>query len=185
VVQLDKKTKYILVGLFSTFIAIAFLLVVYVMPSRARAYAVPTIESCNQVGDQVDSFELGETVHVTGSNYSQSTTCNVSIVVDVENWTEGMAIPERVPSSATTVASDMNGDVTPTAIWTTQTVGKFDIVVDVNGNGLYDPGIDALDDNDIEVTAGFSVMPELSSSLLLALFMIATLLMIAVSKRVR
>jgi hypothetical protein len=145
-------------------------------------YAAPTIESCNQVGYLKDSFELGETVHVIGSNYSQSTTYNVYIVVDVETWTDGMAIPERVPGAGVTVASYMNGDLVLTALWTTQTVGKFDIVVDVNGNGQYDPGIDALDDGDIEVTAGFSVIPELSSSLILTLFMIATLLMIAVPK---
>jgi hypothetical protein len=145
-------------------------------------YTAPTIESCNQVGDQKDYFELGETVHVTGGNYSPSTTYNFYIVVDVETWTDGMAIPERVPGSFVTVSSNMNGDIAPTAEWTTQTVGKFDIVVDVNGNGQYDPGIDALDDNDIEVTAGFSVIPELSSSLILTLFMIATLLMIAVPK---
>jgi len=37
---------------------------------------------------------------------------------------------------------------------------KYDIVVDVNHNGLYDAGIDALDDNEIQVTAGFFVIPE-------------------------
>ncbi len=33
--------------------------------------------------------------------------------------------------------------------------GRYDIVVDVNSNGLYDHGVDALDDDEIEMTAGF------------------------------
>jgi hypothetical protein len=39
--------------------------------------------------------------------------------------------------------------------------GKYDIIVDVNMNGRYDQGVDAIDDNDIKVTAGFFVIPEI------------------------
>lgn len=120
---------------------------------------------------------------MTGANFSASKTYNFYIVVDQETWADGMAIPERVPGTVIIVSSNNNGDIASTAVWTgPQTVGKYDIVVDVNGNGQYDPGIDAVDDSDIEVTAGFSVIPELSPSLILPLFMIATLLTIAVPK---
>ena len=40
-------------------------------------------------------------------------------------------------------------------------MGKYDILVDVDDNGEYNEGIDALDSGDVEVTAGF-VVPELS-----------------------
>jgi hypothetical protein len=46
----------------------------------------------------------------------------------------------------------------------------------VNGNGRYDVGIDALDDGDVEITAGFYVVPEFSAILILPLFALATLL---------
>ena len=135
------------------------------------------VESCNQAGDQKDLFDLGEAVYVTGGNYSSSTTYNFYIVVDEETWSDGMTIPERVPDTATTISSNIDGDIPPTAVWSNpQTVGKYDIVVDVNGNDQYDAGIDALDDNDIEVTGGFFVIPEFLSFIILPLFMTATLL---------
>ncbi len=73
------------------------------------------------------------------------------------------------------ISSDEDGNILPVVVWSDpSTVGLFDMIVDVNGNGLYDEGIDALDDNDVEVTAGF-VVPEFSSFiLLLLLFSIAT-----------
>ena len=55
------------------------------------------------------------------------------------------------------------------------------MVVDVNGNGLHDVGIDALDDGDVKAIAGLSVIPELSS--ILPLFIIATLLSAIILKR--
>ncbi len=141
------------------------------------------IESCDPAGDQKDLFDLGEIVYVTGGNYSPSTTYNFSIVVDVETWSDGMAIPERVPGTATTISSNIDGNIPPTAVWSDpQTVGKYDIVVDVNGNGQYDAGIDVLDDNDVEVTAGFSVIPEFPSFIIPQLFMMAALLAVAVHK---
>lgn len=38
--------------------------------------------------------------------------------------------------------------------------GKYDIVVDVNGNGKYDSGIDAIDSDDVQISGGFLVIPE-------------------------
>jgi hypothetical protein len=72
-----------------------------------------------------------------------------------------MTIPNRISGTATTVSSDAWGDVPATNVWTGPLVpGKYDVVVDVNGNGRYDASIDALDDSDIEVTGGFLVVPE-------------------------
>jgi len=134
-----------------------------------------TIESCNLVGDQKDYFELGETVFVRGSGFSPSTVYGFYIVVEEEIWTDGMPIPERVPGTEPSILSNADGDIDPTDMWhDPQVIGNYDIVVDVNSNGHYDAGIDALDDYDVEVTAGFSVIPELSS--ILPLFMIATLI---------
>jgi len=62
------------------------------------------------------------------------------------------------------------------------TTGKYDIVIDVNRNGHYDEGIDALDDHDIEVTAGFFI-PEFPSFLILLLFLMTTLLAVIVYRR--
>jgi len=88
-------------------------------------------------------------------------------VSDVATWNDGMAVPARVPDTADIVSSDVLGNIPATAIWSDpQTIGEYDIVVDVNGNGLYDVNVDVLDDNDTMVTAGF-IIPEFSAVMLL------------------
>jgi hypothetical protein len=63
-----------------------------------------------------------------------------------------------------------NGMIAPTLTWAAPLVpGKYDIVVDVNNNTQYDVGIDTLDDNDIEVTAGFFVIPEVAIGSVMAI----------------
>jgi hypothetical protein len=85
------------------------------------------------------------------------------------------------------VSSDSEGNIPPTPVWSDPlTPGKYDIVVDVNGNGVYDEGIDALDDNDIEVTAGFFVIPEYGIGTILGLVgCFAALAVSRISKRKR
>jgi hypothetical protein len=136
----------------------------------------PAIESCGITGEKKDSFDLGAAIYVNGSHYSPSTIFDLYIVNDVETWTNGIPIPPRVSSTASTVSSDSSGNVLPTDAWNNpQTIGKYDILVDVNSNGQYDENIDALDNNDVEVTAGF-VVPEFSSLIDLVMFMTAPLL---------
>jgi len=150
---------------------------IYLYPPRAM------IESCNLIGERKDTFELEETVCVSGGCFSPSTGYSFYIVVDQETWTNGMSIPERVPGTETSISSNADGAISPTIVWhNPQTAGNYDIVVDINKNGQYDAYIDALDDGDIEVTAGLSIIPELSSILLL--FVIATLTVIIYRKRI-
>ena len=145
-------------------------------------FTTPTVESTNSAGDKKDIFELGETVHVTGEGYEPSTTYNVYLVEDVETWNEGMTIPPRVPETATQITSNTEGAIPPTIIWTNpQVVGKYDIIIDVNNNGIYDPEVDALDNNDVEVTAGM-IIPEFSFTLFLTFFVALTLFALFISK---
>ena len=60
--------------------------------------------------------------------------------------------------------------------------GQYDIVIDINNNGYYDEGVDALDNSDIEVTAGVIVIPEFSSTVILSLILVLTLLAGMVSR---
>ena len=144
----------------------------------------PTIESCNQGGGQKDTFEISDTIYVIGDNYPPSSTFDFYIVENVESWTNNMTIPERVPGSSTTISSNADGWIPPIAIWSaTDTVGNYDIIVDINGNGIYETEIDALDDNDIEVTDGFVIIPEISTWIMLLTFIIATLAVISSGKK--
>ena len=127
-----------------------------------------TIESCDSSGVRKDRFNQGETVYVTGSGYPPSQTYDI-YVVDNTTWTNGMTIPDRVSRTVTSVLSNSSGYFPPTQIWDPQlTLGKYDIVVDVNSNGRYDAGVDALDDLDIH-GAGFFVIPEYAVGTILAL----------------
>jgi len=142
-----------------------------------------TIEGCDSNGLEKDTFDLHETVFVNGSGYESSKTYNVYVVGDVA-WTDGMAIPSRVPGTGHEAHSDSSGNIPPTPVWSSPLViGKYDIVVDVNGNGQYNEGIDALDDNDIQATAGTLVIPEFSSFITVSLFLLATLLAVTIYKR--
>ncbi len=121
----------------------------------------PTIESCDSTGAEVDTFNPSETVYVTGENYGSSASYAIYVVEDVATWVEGMSIPARVAGTTSTVTSNGAGIVGPAAVWSAPLMpGKYDIVVDVNGNGKYDSGIDALDSGDVQITGGFLVIPE-------------------------
>lgn len=129
-----------------------------------------TIESCDATGAKQDTFLPGENVYVVGSGYSPSTTYDIYVVNDVTTWTNGMPIPPRVIGTEATVTSDVAGNIPVSLAWGAPLkIGKYDIVVDVNGNGVYDEDVDALDDSDIQVTAGFNVIPEYSLGTIMGL----------------
>ena len=134
----------------------------------------PNLESSNPDGHRKDAFEIGETIFAYGSNYSPSTTYNIYILEDIASWNNGTTIPTRIPGTATTITSNTEGAIPPTPIWTNpQTTGKYDIIIDVNGNGIYDAGTDAIDNDDIEVTAGLTI-PEISPQFMMAILILVT-----------
>ena len=120
----------------------------------------PTIGSCDGTGAQKDVFNSDETVYVTGTGYAPNQTYNIYVVNDTA-WVDGMTIPARIQGTVTSVSSDSSGNINLTAVWNKPlTPGKYDILVDVNGNGKYDADVDALYNNKIVTTAGFSLIPE-------------------------
>lgn len=144
-----------------------------------------TIESCDSSGAKKDTFGLVEDVYAKGSGYSPSTAYDIYVVEDVATWTDGMAIPSRVSGTVLSVSSDASGDISATLVWSDPlVVGKYDIVVDVDGDGFYNQSRDALDDSDIEVTAGFNVIPEvpLGTIMASAAMIIALVAYVAVPK---
>ena len=120
----------------------------------------PTIGSCDGTGAQKDVFNSDETVYVTGTGYAPNQIYNIYVVNDTA-WVDGMTIPARIQGTVTSVSSDSSGNINLTAVWNKPlTPGKYDILVDVNGNGKYDADVDTLYNNKIVTTAGFSLIPE-------------------------
>jgi hypothetical protein len=128
-------------------------------------------------------FNTNETAYLNGTGYGQQAGADIYIVEDT-TWTDGMTIPARVPGTATVVNSDLSGNIPPTLVWNPPlTVGKYDVCIDVNRNGRYDLGIDALDDSEIQASAGYQVVPEFTALFVLLFFAVATLLMVRAPKR--
>ena len=79
-------------------------------------------------------------------------------MVDDTIWTDGMAIPTRVPGTATSVTTDGIGSIPAgTLIWSSSVIGKYDIVIDVGGDGYYNANTNPLDDMD--VNDGLPLLP--------------------------
>jgi uncharacterized repeat protein (TIGR01451 family) len=130
----------------------------------------PSIESCDSTGVKKDNFNVGDNLYVNGTGFENFTSYSLYVVEDQSIWVDNMTIPTRVLGTATTVYSDADGNIPPTIAWSNPLVpGKYDIVVDVNGNGRYDVNIDALDNNDIMVTAGIFVIPEVTIGSVMAI----------------
>ncbi|MCW4044837.1 MAG: DNRLRE domain-containing protein [Candidatus Bathyarchaeota archaeon] len=132
--------------------------------------AFRSIESCDAEGNEKDIFQLTDDVWATGEGFEASTSYPIYVVSDAA-WTDGMHIPDSVSGTISTVYTEENGVIMrQTPVWNHPlTPGKYDIVIDVNSNGVYDSGIDVLDDNDIQVTAGFFVIPEYAFGALISL----------------
>jgi hypothetical protein len=144
-----------------------------------------TIESCNPDGGRKDLFQLNDTVYVTGNFTVPFTLFEVYVIYDEATWSNGMPIPSRVPGTTTIISSNADGHIPPTEVWSeADVVGAYDVVVDVNANGHYDPEIDALDDSDVEVTAGF-IIPEFPTLIITTLFMLASLAGAAANRSAR
>ena len=138
----------------------------------------PLVESCDQLGAIKNSYDSSDTVYVFGSGYAHTFLCVIYVVEDVV-WTDGMTIPLGA-GTLTTTFSNSTGDFNTVPVYYPPLApGKYDTIVDVNDNGKYDAGIDALDDNDIEITAGL-VIPEFSQLLLALAFVMAISLLSAV-----
>jgi parallel beta-helix repeat protein len=141
----------------------------------AIAMGGPVVESCNSTGTVKESFDLGDSVYVKGEGYSPSATYDL-YVVNATTWSDGMPIPQRVEGTATTIASDTSGNISVTPAWNAPiTLGNYDIVVDVNRDGYYNSSIDALDQSNVQIKAGFQTVPEFSQITILAALMIITM----------
>lgn len=136
----------------------------YLYPASTRPTSA-AIMSCTESREPLDEFMVDTFVFMTGNGFSPSTGFDVYVVEDQESWVDEMVIPARMEGTEARIESNATGDIRPTVVWDPQVVGAFDVVIDVNGNGYYDEDVDALDDADIDETAGFVVLSGDASAL--------------------
>ncbi|MDH5688906.1 MAG: DNRLRE domain-containing protein [Candidatus Bathyarchaeota archaeon] len=150
-------------------------------PELEITYLPATIESCDSGAVTKDEFLPGQDVYAKGTGFVDNT-YDMYVVKDT-TWNDGMAIPERVPGTTETV-SCVSGAFLE-LVWAAPLIpGKYDIVVDVGGNGVYDAGVDPLDDMDVGL-AGFFVVPEYPLGTILGVAMCFAALAVLKSKSLR
>jgi hypothetical protein len=105
-----------------------------------------TLTSVDSSGTQTEEYVVGEAICISGSGFAPSTTYDVYVTDDV-TWTEGLTIPARVTGSVTTVTTDTAGTFTAYPVWPNAQAGVSDIVIDMNGDGIYNAEVDAIDED--------------------------------------
>jgi hypothetical protein len=118
----------------------------------------PTIiTSSDSTGAIKSTFSMGEDIYAKGSGYAAGT-YNVYVVKDT-TWTDGLEIPVTSIVMINSITVGSSGNILNTLVYPSAALGYYDIVVDVNGNGHYDPATDGLCDN-VVASGGFFVVPE-------------------------
>jgi hypothetical protein len=125
-----------------------------------------SLTSCDSSGTQTEVYNIGQAMCLSGTGFAPLTTYNVYVVNHI-TWTDGVAIPARVSGSATTLTTDAIGAFFAYVMWPSAQEGVTDMIVDVNGDGLYNSNIDAKDGNH---PAGTFVAPEYPVGVLGAVF---------------
>jgi hypothetical protein len=127
----------------------------------------PIVGSSDSTGLYANTFNPGVDIYAKGTGYSPG--LYTAYVVRDITWTDGLTI-STTPIVTTTpnVEADAIGNLVATKVFSDATPGYYDIVIDVDYNGIYDPTIDALCDN-ILFTGGFFVVPEYAYGALFAL----------------
>jgi hypothetical protein len=117
----------------------------------------PTLYSSDALGNEKNSFNTTETVYATVQATGQ--TVRLYVVADQTTWTTGDTLTDVSSDGYKELTLNANGTQT-IKLWDPPlAAGNYDIIEDVNCNGQYDQGIDAVD----SVTLiGFTVVPELS-----------------------
>jgi hypothetical protein len=140
-----------------------------------------TIESCDGGGIQKNMYKTNETIYVQGEGFSGSAQYQINLVEDTA-WTIGMTIPTQITGTTQTIFSNIEGKILPTVLWNSTVAGNYDLVIDINGNGIYENEIDILCDTKIEVISE-STIPEYTEMRIFVLFLVTTFFASAVAKQ--
>jgi len=153
-------------------LVLSMFLLASLLPASAHDGVFIDVETCETLDFSSDlkySYIAGEPVYARGKTQNYSETLDIYLEYDVPVWVNGQVAPERVPGTATTVTTRADGTFGPITIWASALPGKYDIFLDTNNNGRYNPEKDSVWSNNIEVTAGFFVLPEYPLGALIAI----------------
>ena len=113
--------------------------------------------SSDNTGTEKNVFDLNEDVYCYAGNLPDNDLVNIYVVPN-KAWSVGDSIGSDVSGGVETVSTDASGEIGVTQIWTALlTAGKYDIIVDVNQDGILDANepVDGL-----TMGEGFEAIPE-------------------------
>ncbi|MGD6934461.1 MAG: hypothetical protein ACQCN5_09675 [Candidatus Bathyarchaeia archaeon] len=148
--------KICVISLLSLLLSIS---VVCFIPA-CSAKTITRFDSANAEGELVDVYAVGDAVYAKALGLTPGATYVISVVPDVTEWSDGQTIPASVTTTVT--VTDDDGDFI-VQVWDSAQTGQYDIVADQNGDGIYTPGLDRVDNDDVGLevdTSGFLVVPE-------------------------
>ena len=106
---------------------------------------LPMVFAADQYGDGINSFlRTQHPVYAAGRNMTPNTDVDLYVVDDVTNWIDEMSLVD-VSGGKETATVDGNGEFL-TRVWSSPSlVAPYDIVADVNRNGIFDADTDFID----------------------------------------
>jgi len=120
------------------------ILLLLISISSAQAQII----SSNSTGEEKNVFYSNETVYImtTANITPASQSVRIYIVADNNTWADDTTLSD-VSGGYKTLTTNSTGHIqSPNAIWSSNlAVGKYDIVVDTNQDGIYNSDIDFID----------------------------------------
>jgi len=107
----------------------------------------PKCTGIDIAGIETNLFFIGEMIYCKGSGLPTNETVRIYIVENNDSWTNGAALND-VSGDVETVNTDANGNFNAIEIWETEPgdAKRYDIIIDVDENGLFDFDFDGIID---------------------------------------
>lgn len=122
---------------------------------------VGRIQFCDESGNIVEKTNARNSpLYVKGTGFPANEDIPVYIVTSLPVWDDGILLSSLEWINGALVQVDSEGNIPVTMIWEPRiTLGKFDVFVDINNNGVYDEGFD--DVSSWMYGGGLLVVPEI------------------------
>jgi hypothetical protein len=101
-----------------------------------------TFTPCDDAGEHINNISAGQPIYLSAASGAANATFHVYVAPNRYDWTEGMYLFDY-SESIDELSFDADGNLDPTIIWqatSTNESAAFDVIVDMNMNGIYDAG---------------------------------------------
>jgi len=145
-----------------------FFFIVFFLFFAQIAFATDIFTS-DSSGNSKNSFYANETVYLAPSTTNittNRTSVRIYIMQDSTSWNNQTNLTDASGGFKGITTNDTGYINTTSIIWPpTTTAGNYDVIIDVNSNGVYDQGIDFIDSTS---AIGFQIFPVPAPSLTVA-----------------